>query len=385
MTLTPQPPPSTPHPLRPGAAPAAPPAISTRALARSFGRTPALVDLDLDIPQGAIYALVGPNGAGKSTLIKLLLNILQPTSGAANVLGLPSTHIAGAAFTRIGYVSENQELPDWMTVPQLLRYLRPFYPHWDLALEAQLLRQFDLPSDRKLKHLSRGQRMKAALLSVLPYRPELIVLDEPFSGLDPLVRDELIEGLLDRVTPNDRATPTDRPTPTDRVTPTQPAAIQAAGRHYPPTILLSSHDLAEIENLASHVGYLDRGRLLFSEDIATLSARFREITVTLNPPPISPPHPVLPSDPEQTASRNLTTPTYPASWLLPEPGPSLFRFIHAHADTEPIHDQVAAHLPNAAAIDAQPISLRSIFLALAKSNRTVAEPLTSAAQKGSRP
>ena len=370
MTPTPQPPPSTPHPPGPAA-----PAISTRALARSFGRTPALVDLDLDIPQGAIYALVGPNGAGKSTLIKLLLNILQPTSGAANVLGLPSTRIAGAAFTRIGYVSENQELPDWMTVPQLLRYLRPFYPGWDLDLEAQLLRQFDLPPDRKLKHLSRGQRMKAALLSVLPYRPELIVLDEPFSGLDPLVRDELIEGLLDRVTP------TGRPIPTNPAT--QPAANPAASRHHPPTILLSSHDLAEIENLASHVGYLDRGRLLFSEDIATLSARFREITVTLNPPP----HPVLASDPEQTASRTLTTPTYPASWLLPEPGPSLFRFIHAHADTEPVHDQIAAHLPNAAAIDAQPISLRSIFLALAKSNRTVvaAEPLTSAAQKGSRP
>ncbi len=314
-------------------------AVQTRDLAISFDRSKALHPLNLSVPQSAIYALVGPNGAGKSTLIKLLLNILRPTSGTATVLGLPSSRVAGPALTRIGYVSENQELPEWMTVTGLLRYLRPFYPQWDPGLEQALLRQFDLPLDRKLRHLSRGQRMKASLLSVLPYRPSLIVLDEPFSGLDPLVRDELIESLLDRVASTDGQTP-------------------------PPTILISSHDLAEIETLATHVGYLDRGRLLFSEEIATLTTRFRDVTVTLGP-----------------ASLPAAQTALPVSWLLPESTPSVLRFIHARADTEPVHEQVASAVPNASAIDLQPMTLRQIFLALAKSTRHAAAAEPGASQQ----
>ncbi len=137
-----------------------------------------------------------------------------------------------------------------MTVGYLMSYLKPFYPAWDDARASELLRQFDLPLDRKLKHLSRGMWMKTALASSLAYRPSLIVLDEPFTGLDPLVRDELIEGVLD--------------------------AAEGA------TILISSHDLAEIETFASHIGYLDRGRLQFSEEMTSLAARFREIEITFN-------------------------------------------------------------------------------------------------------
>ena len=136
-----------------------------------------------------------------------------------------------------------------MTVGALLNYFRAFYPRWDRELEQQLVRQFALPLDRKIKHLSRGQRMKAAFASSLAYRPALIVLDEPFSGLDPLVRDELIEGLLERASET--------------------------------TIFLSSHDLSEIESFSSHVGFLEQGRLLFSEEMGVLADRFREVTVTL--------------------------------------------------------------------------------------------------------
>ena len=328
--------------------------VSVRALSRSFGSAQALDHVDFDVPPGAIYALVGPNGAGKTTLVKLLLNIIRPSSGTATVLGMSSSYISGDAFTRIGFVSENQELPDWMTVSQLLSYLRPFYPQWDITLEEQLIRQFDLPPDRKLKHLSRGQRMKAALLSVLPYSPSLIVLDEPFSGLDPLVRDELIESLLER----------------------------AAQHSNPPTILISSHDLAEIESLASHIGYLDRGHLLFSEEISSLSSRFRDVIVTLNPTPSLP----LNSDSSDAGERSVLgitassrTINYPASWLLPEKGASMVRFIHSQADTEPVHDQIAAHFPDATNIELEPMSLRSIFLALAKSARpTAKEPRSRA-------
>ncbi len=306
------------------------PAIVTRSLSMQYGRERALDSLDLQVSHGAIYALVGPNGAGKSTLIKLLLNILRPSSGTAAVLGLPSSRIAGGEFARIGYVSENQEMPEWMTVTDLLGYLRPFYPRWDGALEEQLVRQFDLPMRRKLKHLSRGQRMKAALLSVLPYRPSLIVLDEPFSGLDPLVRDELIECLLDR----------------------------AAQEENPPTMLISSHDLAEVETLASHVGYLDRGRLLFSEEIAALAGRFREVTVTLRG--------------EDAAGGTQATLSYPASWLLVERSGAVVRFVHSRANTEPVRRQIAATLPEAADVQSSAMSLRSIFLALAKTTRNAA-------------
>src|SRR5262252_7595026 len=139
-----------------------------------------------------------------------------------------------------------------MTVGYFLRYLRPFYPQWDIALEDELVRQFDLPRDRQLRHLSRGMRMKAALASSLAYRPELIVLDEPFTGLDALVREELIGGLLER----------------------------AEGT----TILISSHDLADIESFASHVGYMENGRLRFSEEMTTLVGRFRQVEVTLGAP-----------------------------------------------------------------------------------------------------
>src|SRR5579872_2181205 len=189
--------------------------LQTHDLTRRFGRHMALDGLDLDVPEGSIYGLVGPNGAGKTTAIKILMNLQRPSAGAATVLGIDRRGLGPREFAQIGYVSENQKLPDWMTVEYFMNYLRPFYPTWDDALASELIRQFDLPPARKLRHLSHGMRMKAAMASSLAYRPKLIVLDEPFTGLDPLVRDELIEGVLD--------------------------CAEGA------TILISSHDLSEIE------------------------------------------------------------------------------------------------------------------------------------------
>src|ERR1051325_11050549 len=157
----------------------------------------ALESLNLDIPEGSVYGLVGPNGAGKTTAIKTLMNILKPDWGRAEVLGVDSRAISGKELAAIGYVSENQEMPEWMTIQYLLDYLKPFYPSWDDTRAAELLLQFELPRDRKVRHLSRGMRMKTALASSLAYRPRLLVLDEPFSGLDPLVREDLIQGILE--------------------------------------------------------------------------------------------------------------------------------------------------------------------------------------------
>jgi ABC-2 type transport system ATP-binding protein len=295
------------------------PTIQTESLAKNFGRTEVLRGIDLAVPEGAIYALVGANGAGKTTMIKLLMNIFLPTAGRAQVLGVDSRKLAGRDFDRIGYVSENQDLPDAMTVGALLDYMRPFYPTWDRALEQQLVRQFDLPLDRKLRHLSRGMRMKAAFASSLAYRPSLIVLDEPFTGLDPLVRDELIEGLLERAPET--------------------------------TIFLSSHDLAEIESFASHVGYLEDGRMLFSEEMAVLNDRFRDVSITLAAPTPLPPD-------------------LPPAWLLPETVDCVLRFVHSEYKGNATDRELAAIFASARDISAEPMPLRSIFLAIAKSSRS---------------
>ena len=220
-------------------------AIVTDRLGMRFGKHVVLDGLDLRVPRGSVYALIGSNGVGKTTTLQILMNLLRGYSGAASVLGVESRHLGVREYARIGYVSEGQEMPDGMTVSEFLAFWRPFYPAWDLARERELLDLFRLPMERKLKHLSRGMRMKAALVSSLAYRPELIVLDEPFSGLDPLVRDEFIEGLLAHAEES--------------------------------TILISSHDLAEIESFASHVGFLDEGRMQFSEEMAVLAERFREV------------------------------------------------------------------------------------------------------------
>jgi len=283
-----------------------------------FGRVAVLRDLNLEIPEGSVFGLIGPNGAGKTTTIKIVMNILQPTSGHVDVLGVDSRQLGPKEFSRIGYVSENQEMPQWMTVDYLLAYLKPFYPTWDDALAAELVRQFDLPRGRALRKLSRGMWMKAALASSLAYRPTLLVLDEPFSGLDALVREQLIEGLL-----------------------------ESAGET---TILISSHDLADIESLVSDIGFLDRGRLQFSEEMESLSARFREIEVTVEPPA------KVPADGQ-----------WPSSWLRPEVAPALVRFVESHFDPERTTSEIRCLFGNVRQISVNTMPLRAIFLTIARS------------------
>jgi ABC-2 type transport system ATP-binding protein len=295
--------------------------IHTDNLVKKFRRVLALNGLNLDVPEGAVYALVGPNGAGKTTAIKILMNIFGPTSGRAEVLGVESARIAGRAFTSIGYVSENQELPEWMRVGAFLDYLRPFYPSWDRALEDDLVRQFDLPRDRKLKDLSRGMRVKAALASALAYHPKLIVLDEPFTGLDPLVRDELIQSLLERAEES--------------------------------TIFVSSHDLAEIESFASHVGYLEQGRLRFSEELAQLVERFREVQVTFDGTPRLP----------QKA---------PENWLQLNSSAAVVRFIESRFEPERTTAEIRGVFGEVRDVTFSSITLREIFLAMAKAGRNAA-------------
>jgi ABC-2 type transport system ATP-binding protein len=295
--------------------------IRCREVSKKFRRVQALECLNLDVPEGAVYALIGANGAGKTTAIRTMMNIYEPDSGLVEIAGKDSRQLRGRDFRRIGYVSENQKMPEWMTVDYLMRYLKPFYPGWDDAMASGLLRKFGLPGDRKISQLSRGMRMKTALASSLAYHPPLVILDEPFTGLDPLVRDEFIEGLLDSAEDT--------------------------------TILISSHDMAEIESFASHAGYLENGRMQFSEEMASLSARFREVEVTLGAPSEVPR-------------------SWPEDWLRPETTPAVVRFVDTHFDEETIGERVRKMFPRMTGMTARAMPLREIFVTLAREQRRAA-------------
>lgn len=293
------------------------PIIQTKNLTRRYRRTLAVDDLNLEVAQGSVFAFLGPNGAGKTTTIQMLMGIQHASSGESRVFGCPSHKLGQAEFQRIGYVSENQKMPEWMTVDGLMNYCRPLYPSWDQAFCETLLRNFHLPRDRKLKHLSRGMKMKAALVSSLAYRPELLVLDEPFSGLDPLVRAEFIEGMLELTDQENW------------------------------TIFLSSHDIDEVERLADTVGIVNDGRLVLAEGIESLQARFRAIEVVTD--------------------REAKVPApAPESWLRAKAGLHRLRFVHSRYDGEASEKEIREHVAGVTSIEATGMSLKEIYLTLAR-------------------
>jgi ABC-2 type transport system ATP-binding protein len=293
-------------------------AIETTGLTRRFGRVDAVEDVSLRVPSGGIFALVGPNGAGKTTTIKVLMNLIRPTRGTASVLGIDSQRLDHVAFQRIGYVSENQKLPDHLTAAALLEYCRPFYPSWDDELARRLQATLNLPMTGKLRTLSRGTRMKAALLSALAYRPELLVLDEPFSGLDPLVRDELIQALLELANDRDR----------------------------PWTVFISSHDIEEVERLADSVAFIDNGRVVLAEPVAQLLERFRLIEVI--------------------ASEDAASPApLEHTWIAQGTAGRTLKFVDTNHASSDAGRRIAARYPRAE-VRAHPMTLREIFVALAR-------------------
>lgn len=300
------------------------PAIEARQIGKRIGKTTLLAPLDLTVHRGAILALVGANGAGKSTLIKLLLNMLQPTHGGATVLGMPAASLRGRAFTRIGYISETQQMPEWMTVAALMEHLRPMYPRWD---DAGLLEDLDLPPERKIKHLSRGMRMKAAFASVLAFGPELLFLDEPFTGLDAAVRTEIIQTLLDRTHTEDPEKAT--------------------------TLVISSHDLDEVESFATHVAFLHHGRLLFAQPMDTLLASCREVSVTFE---------------NEVAAQRISK--LPEGCIAAEASSAMLRFVDLRVNIEDHEGAIRALMPDAVHVESEPMNLRGIFLALNKRGRT---------------
>jgi len=235
--------------------------IDVSQLTRRFGATTALDSVTMSVPRGAVHGLVGANGAGKTTLIKHVLGLLRAEAGSVRVFGLDPVAEPVSVLSRTGSLSEENDLPGWMRVDELIRYSRALYPGWDDAYAEELRRMFALEPRAKVRTLSKGQKARAGLLVALAYRPELLVLDEPSSGLDPIVRRDILGAVI--------------------------RTIAHEGR----TVLFSSHLLDEVEQVADHVTMIREGRIALSAPLADLKRAHRAVTVRFpesrgQPPPV---------------------------------------------------------------------------------------------------
>jgi ABC-2 type transport system ATP-binding protein len=284
-----------------------------------YGRVTALRDVSFSVPQGALYALLGPNGSGKTTLLQILMGLRRPQRGRASVLGVDTTALTPAVRSTIGYVAEGQALPSGMRIREIESYLAPLYDTWDGALVNALRERFELDPARKVDALSRGEQVKASLMFALAPRPQLLVMDEPFTGMDALVKDELVRGLLE----------------------------SAGSEGW--TMVICSHDIGELELLADWVGFLDHGTMRFSEPVDVVRERFKRVDVTVSPEPAARADWVLPSD-----------------WLSVEQSGQRLTFLTSESADRSVEQVVAARLGGAAHIEARDATLREIFVALAK-------------------
>ncbi len=235
-----------------------PSAIQLEQVTKTYGKNIALKNLSLDVPRGVVFALLGENGAGKTTTIKLLLGLEESDSGKVDVLGLDSSQQGSEIRRRVGYVPEQPALYQWMTAAEIGWFTAGFFTDSFEHEYRTLLKQFSVPLDRKIAQMSKGMRAKVSLSLALAHQPELLILDEPTSGLDTLVRREFLESMVD---------------------------IAASGR----TVLLSSHQIGEVERVADMVAIMREGQLLVVESLDTLKCQTFELTITLEAGSSQPP------------------------------------------------------------------------------------------------
>ncbi|HLX70475.1 MAG TPA: ABC transporter ATP-binding protein [Verrucomicrobiae bacterium] len=233
--------------------------VSITNLSRRFGAKAALNDVSLYVPRGCVFGLVGENGAGKTTLIKHILGLLRAEAGSVRVFGLDPIGDTVLTLGRIGYLSETPDLPGWMRVDELIRYTQAFYPKWDAAYAQELLTQFGLNPTQRLNTLSKGQSAKAGLLVAQAHRPDLLLLDEPSSGLDPLVRRTILEAVIRTVADEGR------------------------------TVFFSSHLLEEIERVSDHIAMLHQGKIVLCGPLDEIKAQHRQFTLHFEVPPAKTP------------------------------------------------------------------------------------------------
>lgn len=210
--------------------------IEARNLTKAFrGGVVAVSGLDLAVPRGSVYGLIGRNGAGKTTTLRLLMGLLRPDQGEASVLGMSLWDAPHELRQRVAYVSQSQQLPGWMTLDELGRSNASLYARWDADLARGLARRWELPTKRPIAHLSGGEQRQSSILLALATRPEVLFLDEPAAGLDPIARRELLASLVDSLSRQDGC-----------------------------TIMFSTHYIGDLERIAEHVAMMDRGRIMRS-------------------------------------------------------------------------------------------------------------------------
>lgn len=228
--------------------------LEAQDLCKTFpGPTVAVNGLDLRVPRGAVYGLIGRNGAGKTTAIRLLLGLLRPDRGMARILGADFRTAPTPLRARIAYVSQEQQLHGWMTLDELCFYLSHFYDSWDAAYARRLAARFGLSRERPVDLMSGGERRKAAILLALAARPEVLLLDEPAAGLDPISRRELVDELVE---------------------------ILAEGGEC--TVLFSTHILSDLQRIADRIGIMDRGRLTLSAPLDELHESLKRVQVVFS-------------------------------------------------------------------------------------------------------
>jgi ABC-2 type transport system ATP-binding protein len=228
-------------------------------VSRRFGEKLALDDVSFRVPAGSVVGLVGENAAGKTTLIKHILGLLKAQTGTVRVFGLDPVADPVGVLSRIGYLSEEPDMPGWMRIRELMRYIAAFYPTWDHDYAERLRQEFALDPAAKVKHLSKGQRARAGLLIALAYRPELLLLDEPSSGLDPIVRRDILGAIIRTITDEGR------------------------------TVLFSSHLLAEVERVSDQVAMIKSGRILFCDSLDRIKQSHARLTLRFSGPQVRPP------------------------------------------------------------------------------------------------
>ena len=227
-------------------------AASINHVTRRFGRLLALNDVTFDVPKGCVFGLVGENGAGKTSLIKMMLGLLRPGKGQVRVFDRDPLRDPEGVLSRIGYLSEDRDLPDWMKIWELIRYTRAFYPGWDDAYAQELVNTFGLDLNAKIGKLSRGQRAQAGLVAALAYRPPLLLLDEPSSGLDAAVRRDILGAIIRTVADEGR------------------------------TVIFSSHLLDEVERVADYIAMIHQGKLVLYGSLDSVRAQHQRLVLRGN-------------------------------------------------------------------------------------------------------
>jgi ABC-2 type transport system ATP-binding protein len=211
--------------------------VDVNDLSRAFGNKTALEGVSFRATAGQVHGLVGANGAGKTTFIKHLLGLLRASTGSVRVFGLDPVRDPVGVLGRIGYLSEEHDLPEWMRVGELMNYTQAYHPTWDAKYARELLETFALDPTKKIKELSKGMRAQAGLIAAVAHRPELLILDEPSSGLDAMVRRDILDAIV--------------------------RAVADDGR----TVIFSSHLLDEVERMSDHVTLLQQGRVTLSGEL----------------------------------------------------------------------------------------------------------------------